>query len=191
MVRNKPVTCKWCKSKFVPERAKQICCSPECAIEYGLKQRAKAERIAGIEDRKVIKAKKEKLKTRSDYIKEAQIAVNSYVRERDKDKGCISCGTSLQVESVGGGFDAGHYRSRGSSPSLRFDERNIHGQCKRCNRYLSGNYSAYRTGLESRYGSAFVVALDSDNEIRKHTIDELKAIKALYVAKLKGLKCKN
>lgn len=35
------------------------------------------------------------------------------------------------VRDLAGGFDAGHYRSRGSAPHLRFYTLNIAGQCKR------------------------------------------------------------
>lgn len=165
-----------------------VCDNDDCRYTYAKQQAEKSRLNREKKQREQDRKKRESLKTRSDYIKEAQIAVNAYIRERDKEKGCISCGTSLQIESVGGGFDAGHYRSRGSAPSLRFDERNIHGQCKRCNRYLSGNYGAYRIGLERRYGCAFVLALDSDNEVRKWTIEELKAIRDEYRNKLKELK---
>lgn len=174
-------------------RQKQVCCAPECAESYALKVRAKAERINALEARKTIRLAKEKLKTRSDYIKEAQIACNAYVRERDKNKPCISCGCVLDSGGPGGGFDAGHYRSRGSAPHLRFsaDSGNINGQCKRCNRHLAGNYANYRANLIHRIGLASVEALESDNEPRKWTVEELKEIAAFYKAKLKAIKSNN
>ena len=191
-MQTKQKTCKWCKTKFTPDRPRQVCHAGECEESYAIKHASRAEANRAREDRKTIKLKLDKLKTLSDYIKETQIAVNSYVRERDKGKACISCGSMLGSGDVGGAFDAGHFRSRGSSPHLRFDaERNIHGQCKRCNRYLSGNYSDYRSGLVSRIGLESVEKLEADNEPRKYTIEELKAIKCEYVAKLKEIKNEN
>lgn len=188
-IPKKPRKCRVCKTDFQPVRCLQTVCSPECAIKQAQATRSKAERIAAIEDRKIIRAKKEKLKRRGDYIKDAQDAANAYVRYRDKDKPCISCGNPLSAGGTGGGFDAGHYRSRGAAAHLRFDaERNIHGQCKRCNRHLGGNYSEYRVGLIARIGIQAVESLEADNEPRKYTIDDLKAIKATYTAKLKELK---
>ena len=85
-------------------------------------------------------------------------------------------------------MDAGHYRSRGSAPHLRFDERNCHAQAKRENRYLSGNVVDYRVGLIARIGLEEVESLEADQTPKKYTIAELKAIKAHYVAKLKEMK---
>lgn len=181
-------TCKWCKQKFTPERQKQTCCSIECAEHYGKKVRAKSERIADLADRKVVKAKLEKLKTARDWTKEAQIAFNAFIRERDKDKPCICCGKPLEAGTVGGAFDCGHYRSVGSAPHLRFDERNAHGQRKQCNRWGAGRAVDYRIGLIARIGQRAVDALESDQQPRKYAIEELKAIKAKYTAMTKELK---
>ena len=131
---SKPRKCRHCKQMFQPVRCGQNTCSYECSVavaeivaEKSKRKREKAERIAQIASTKILR---EKLKTKRDWIKEAQIAFNSYIRERDKDKLCICCGKKLGTLQVGGGFDAGHYRSIGSAPHLRFDERNVHGQQK-------------------------------------------------------------
>lgn len=155
--------------------------SVECALKIAQKRREKAERNE-------IKAKREKLKTRRDYMKEAQIAFNSYIRERDKHQPCICCGAPLGVGDVGGSFDCGHYRSVGSAPHLRFDERNAHAQRKQCNRYGAGRAVDYRIGLIRRIGLAAVESLESDQEPKHYTIEDLKRIRDLYRAKLKELK---
>jgi len=160
----------------------QRVCSGDCAISLAVSTRGKAEKVAKVKERKADKVKRETLKTRGDWVKEAQIEFNKYVRLRDAGKGCISCGSACGESSVGGSGDAGHFRSRGSAPHLRFDERNCHLQCKRCNRYLSGNVADYRVGLVGRIGIDVVVALEADQEPRRHTVDELKAIKAKYAA---------
>lgn len=145
-----------------------------------------AERLKA--ERKKDRERKEKLKTRSDYMKEAQIAFNAYIRERDKHKPCICCGKVLPLDAVGGGFDCGHYRSVGSAPHLRFDERNAHGQLKQCNRYGSGRAVDYRIGLIKRIGVAVVMAIEADNEPKHYTIEDLKGIRDHFRAKLKELK---
>lgn len=183
-----PRKCRVCKADFQPSKPLQNVCCPECAIKQAQAKRSKAERIAGIEDRKTIKAKLEAIKTRSQWMKEAQMAFNAYRREVAKVNGypCISSGRPLDWS--GNNVDAGHYRSIGSAPHLRFNEDNCHAQSKHDNRYLSGNAVDYRLGLISRIGLERVEALEADQTPRKYSIDDLKAIKAHYVAKLKELK---
>ena len=196
----RPKLCPECRTKFQPTRQMQPCCDKdECRERFAIRhaeatrkrrqtQRAKDERIAGIEDRKTVKAKLDKLKTRSEWMKEAQAAFNQFIRLRDQLEGypCISSGKPLDWS--GNNVDAGHYRSIGSAPHLRFNEDNCHAQSKHDNRYLSGNAVDYRLGLISRIGLARVEALEADQTPRKYSIEELKAIKAHYVAKLKELK---
>ena len=124
---------------------------------------------------------------RGDWIKEAQVAFNRYVRLRDAAKPCICCGRPLEGGAIGGGFDAGHYRSVGSAPHLRFDERNVHGQTKQCNRYGSGRAVDYRIGLIARIGREAVEELEADQKPRKHSIDDLQEIRNTYRAKAKEI----
>lgn len=187
-IDSKPRTCKVCKTAFAPIKPMQKVCSFGCAVDLGVAEKQKAHRKAELVERRADKVKREKLKTRGDWIKEAQIEFNKYVRLRDSGKGCISCGAACGEGSIGGGGDAGHFRSRGSAPHLRFDERNCHLQCKRCNRYLSGNVADYRVGLVKRIGVDDVLALEADQEPRRHTVDELKAIKKHYAELAKKLR---
>ena len=131
--------------------------------------------------------KRDKLKTRCDWIKEAQAAFNRYIRLRDAGKPCICCGRPLEGGAIGGGFDAGHYRSVGSAPHLRFDERNVHGQTKQCNRYGAGRAVDYRIGLIARIGREAVEELEADQKPRKHTIEDLIEIRNTYRAKAKEI----
>ncbi len=190
--RVKTKRCRFCKTHYTPIRPMQVTClSQECQHAYAMRtierrnaKRAKAERAE-------IKAKKEKLKTRSDWIKEAQVAFNAFIRLRDQLAGypCISSGRPLDWS--GNNVDAGHYRSRGSAPHLRFNEDNCHAQSKQENRYASGNAIDYRINLIKRIGLARVEALESDNSSPKWTIAELKAIRDHYRAALRELREKN
>ena len=185
-------TCKnrACRAKFTPSERHPfaIACCTGCEIILAKKDVAKRQAAREKAERKADKERREKLKTRSDYLKEAQIAFNSFIRARDAGKPCICCGLPLADTAIGGGFDCGHYRSVGSAPHLRFDERNAHGQRKQCNRWGSGRAVDYRIGLIARIGLQTVEALEADQAVVKWDKDELIAIKATYQAKLKELK---
>lgn len=181
----KQKTCKSCRNRFVPSRPMQSACSTACAIAIAERKREKQAQQTAAEKRRETRQQLESMKGIPELIREAQTACNAYVRVRDDGKPCISCGTPLSSDGVGGGFDAGHFRSRGAAPHLRFHEDNIHGQCKRCNRHLAGNVSAMRIGLIERIGKERVKAIEADNSTHKWTRDELMAIKRHYTAKLK------
>lgn len=177
-----------CRASFVPKESFQTWCSPDCAVVIARgKQEKKRKELASIE-RREIKVRKEKLKSRSDFMRDAQQAFNEFIRWRDRVAGhvCISSGRPLDWD--GNAVDAGHYRSVGAAPHLRFDERNCHAQSKQDNRYLSGNATDYRIGLIKRIGRDEVELLEADQTIRKYTIEDLKAITAEYRAKTRELK---
>lgn len=186
----KPKKCRvaTCRASFVPSRMGQAVCSPACAMIDAPRHEPKARKALADIERKDIKVRKEKLKSRGEHMREAQQAFNEYVRTRDQAAGhlCISSGKPLDWS--GNAVDAGHYRSVGSAPHLRFDERNCHAQSKQDNRFLSGNAVDYRIGLIARIGQEAVDALESDQSVRKYTVDEIKAIKAKYRAKTRELK---
>ena len=177
-----------CGATFVPARLGQSVCSPACAIIDAPRHQEKARKSLAQVERKEIKVRKEKLKSRGDHMREAQQAFNEFIRARDQAAGhpCISSGKPLDWS--GNAVDAGHYRSVGSAPHLRFDERNCHAQSKQDNRFLSGNAVDYRIGLIARIGQEAVDALEADQSVRKYTIEEIKAIKAEYRSKTRELK---
>ncbi len=186
----KPKKCRveTCRASFVPSRMGQAVCSPACALVDGPRHAPKARKALDQIERAEIKVRKEKLKSRGDHMREAQQAFNAYIRARDQAAGhpCISSGKPLDWS--GNAVDAGHYRSVGSAPHLRFDERNCHAQSKQDNRFLSGNAVDYRIGLIARIGQEAVDALESDQSVRKYTMEEIKAIKAKYRAMTRHLK---
>lgn len=157
-------------------------CSPGCAEAL---VKAEKERT----DRKERQAGLERIKPRGKLLAEAQAAMNAWVRYRDRNLPCICCGKWATDDSLsGGGYDAGHYLSRGSHPHLRFDERNIFRQRKGCNRPGGATAAAFRLGVIARIGLAAVEALEADHTPRKYSADDLRAIKAHYVAALRELK---
>lgn len=175
-----------CRKSFQPRSALQRACSPSCALAYTQGRRAAKERR---ESRKWTRVQKEAIKTKPMLLKEAQRAFNAYIRARDADQPCISCGRYPKLDPLtGGSMDCGHYRSTGAAPELRFDEDNAHGQCKHCNRHLSGNVVGYRIGLVNRIGKKRVEILESDLRPRPRTRDEIRYIRDHYRAKAKELK---
>lgn len=161
--------CKACREPFAPTRPLQRVCSPACAIAELEVKKAKAARVERTETAKALA----RLKTRAQLIKEAQAAVNAYVRARDAHLPCVSCGRDHR-----GQWHAGHYRSTGSRPDLRFDLANIHKQCAPCNSHLSGNLIPYRAELIRRIGQAEVDRLEGPavpTKLERHEIIQLRA----------------
>lgn len=178
----KPRACKVCRQPFTPTRPLQRVCGHDCALSLAKSERARAQKRQAVAQRRDDRARKDRLKTRRDWLKEAQAAFNAYIRARDAGKPCICCGLPLSAGEVGGSFDCGHYRSVGSAPHLRFHEDNAHGQRKQCNRWGAGRAVDYRLGLIRRIGLEKVEALEADQEPRHYSIDDLKAIKTKYQA---------
>jgi len=112
-----------------------------------------------------------KVKSIPVLLRLAKIAFNKWIRERDKNLGCISCGSQIT--------EAGHYYSAGHHSALRFNEVNVNGQCTRCNCFLHGNLIHYRNGLISKYGKQEIDLLDSvgtRNPLKKWQRHELEFI---------------
>ncbi len=183
--------CPHCKGKL--EQGQRI--HPGCIDGYAEAQAAKAARadekmarMAAKVERAETRRRKEALKTVPDLIKEAQIAFNAFIRERDRQAGhaCISSGRALDWS--GNAVDAGHYRSTGAASHLRFHEDNCHAQSKHDNQFLAGNAVDYRIRLVTRIGLARVEALEADNQVRKWSRQELIAIRDEYRLKNKKLK---
>lgn len=185
--------CPECRVMYAPARESQAVCGEiACAIAHAQSEKGKetARKSLAQVERREIKVRKEKLKSRADHLREAQAAVNEYVRLRDAHLPCISC-DSLPNDNdlmTGSRWDAGHYRSVGACPELRFEPLNIHRQCVKCNRNLSGNAVEYRIRLVLRIGADRVAWLEGPHEPRKYTVEEIKAIKAEYRAKTRELK---
>jgi hypothetical protein len=172
-----------CAISFTPQRLGQAVCSPKCGLAIKDVNQDKARKAIANVQRKEVKAQKEKLKTRAEHLKDTQIAFNAWVRVRDAELPCISCGRHHQ-----GKYDAGHYRTVGSNPALRFEPLNCHRQCSPCNTQLSGNIVNYRIELVKRIGAELVEWLEGPHEPKRYTIEDLKTIKAHYRAQCRELK---
>ena len=170
--------CKSCRELFTPFNSMAKACSVPCAIALGKTEKEK-------EFNRVTREKKQAIKSRGAWLKEAQAAFNRWVRLRDSGNPCISC-----LRHHDGQYHAGHYKTVGGNPELRFDERNCHKQCSACNNHLSGNIVNYRINLIAKMGIEIVRELEGPHEPKKYTIDDIKAIKAEYNAKYREIRGK-
>jgi len=109
---------------------------------------------------KSIKEVKSKLVPLPKLKKKAQDIFNKWIRNRDAEERCISCGGPVE--------QAGHYFSSGHFSALTFNEMNVNGQDIRCNMFLNGNLIYYRQGLIRKYGEDKVKKLEKLAEVRTY-----------------------
>lgn len=186
----KPRLCRCGCKAIIPANNQSInpAATLDCALKLIATAKAKQERKALSESRKQTRADRARIKTRGEWMKEAQIAFNAYIRARDYDKPCIDCGKWHKFDQLTGGeWDCGHYRSVGSCPELRFEPLNAARQLKACNRFLSGRAVDYRLGLIARIGLKKVEWLEASHPPKKYSVDDLKEIKAQFTKMRKAL----
>lgn len=175
--------CPCCKTVFTPSRSMQKVCGPLCAAAWAKKLADQRAARAKRDERRSLREALEKAKTRGTHLRELQAAFNAWIRARDAGQPCISCGRHHT-----GQWHAGHYRSVGSEPALRFEPDNVHLQCAPCNTHLSGNLIPYRANLIQKVGLARVEWLEGSHVPRKLTIAEIQELKASYRAEVRRLK---
>lgn len=182
-------TCK-CGAEFVQYTTLMNKCA-KCLADNAKKKREEDNKIFSRDDVKKARKQLKKLSDsdRSVMTRRAQSAFNAYIRKRDEKEPCISCGRSPNDNNLttGSRWDAGHYRSRGANPELKFVEINCWKQCVYCNRSLSGNVSNFRIGLTKKLTVDELEWLEGPHEPKKYTIEELKEIEQEYKRKLKEL----
>ncbi|MDR6389202.1 recombination protein NinG [Paraburkholderia phenoliruptrix] len=180
----KPRRCRSCGNPYVPISSMAKACSVPCALDLVRQANARKEARAKREERAATRVAKEKLKSRADYLREAQTAVNAYVRLRDANEPCISCD---RPATWGGQWHASHYRSVGSNPGWRFNVLNIHRACSICNAWKSGNLTEYRPRLITKIGLERVELLEQESPVRKYDIEYLKRLKKVMNKKARRL----
>ena len=171
-----------CNNRFVPRSISHKACCPQCAIWLTAAENAKKAAQLAREMRIAHRQAREKAKSRSQWMKEAQAAFNAFIRVRDRNLPCISCGRHHD-----GQYHAGHYRTVGANPELRFEELNVWKQCAPCNDHLHGNLINYRIELIRRIGLEKVEWLEGHHEPKKYSIQDLQEIRAFYKQKAKEI----
>lgn len=184
MKRLKPDNCTVCGKDFMPFKTTERVCSLTCALAYAKSDVDKKNAKAWRKEKKI---RKEKLKTQSDWLQDLQKDFNTFIRLRDRDQPCISCGTTRTDIK----YDAGHFWTTGGFPNVRFDEDNCHKQCSNnCNLKKSGNINEYRPKLIEKIGIERFEALEfrARNGVLKLSIPEIKEKIEYYRKRIKELK---
>lgn len=90
---------------------------------------------------------------------------SKYIRQRDADEDgiatCITCGVRKPWQQM----DAGHFVSR-NAKAIKYDERNVHAQCKSCNGFHGGMAFVYGQRIDEMYGKGTA----EDLEAQRHSI---------------------
>lgn len=164
--------CRYCKEKFTPFNSLQpFCFKNECITKHNKTTLEK----------KKAKAKKEfKENDKSTLLNLAQTVVNKYIRLRDLDKPCISCGHLGDRQ-----IHAGHYRPMGNNQQLRFYTLNIFAQCSICNNYKSGNLAEYRLNLIKKISLAKVEEIEANQERGNYSVEYLQKLIKVFRKKIK------
>ncbi|MGA8120846.1 recombination protein NinG [Rouxiella badensis] len=186
--------CKICKKRFKPATLYEWWCSGEHKEDL-IKQLAEKGRQKRIQEherqrketaqqeKRTLKIRKLAVKPLSYFAKQAQTEFNAYIRERDASLPCISCGRFHD-----GQYHAGHYRTVGANPELRFSEINCHKQCAPCNNHLSGNIENYTPAIIAKIGKSAYQELMGPHEAVRYRREEYERVRDEYKAKRKALK---
>jgi hypothetical protein len=173
--------CKECRKLFMPRNSLTLCCSIQCGVAYARNNGTGIE----VSRKRALKERIEAARPLKYWQDRTQATVNAYVRLRDRDLPCISCG-----KKTGAKMNAGHWRSRGARPDIRYDaETNIFLQCEHCNTYRSGHIQGFREGLIAKYGEAWVIEQEeTPPTIRRYRREDLEEIKAHYGKLINAIK---
>lgn len=133
--------------------------------------------------------KRVRLKQKSDNAlsiakNNAQIAVNAFIRTRDEGKPCISCGAMKPLT-------AGHHQSVGSYEEIRFNTKNINGQCWGCNGGQGNKYKddtvdqKYDAGVVERFGQARLDWVKGPHQLKRYRVDDLNRLRSIFTRREK------
>ena len=168
--------CAFCNKQFVQFNSLNKVCSIMCAIELGKLKPVKVneKRV----NSQLKKEAKEKLETYSQKVNKVKVIFQKWIRERDKNEPCISCGTTTASS-----WHASHFKKAELYSGVIFNELNVWKSCSKCNIYLNGNELNYRESLVKKFGSKIVEQLEDladKTRAYKYSDDELQQIKTKY-----------
>jgi hypothetical protein len=85
-------------------------------------------------------------------VKKLDRVFSRFIRMRHADKcgtvTCVTCGVNKHFSEV----HAGHFVKR-QHMAIRFDTRNVHVQCVKCNLYMGGAQDEYAAYIIKEYGA--------------------------------------
>lgn len=191
LIKMKPKKCKVCSEMFTPFSSLNMVCSKKCEIDYRTALAMKNLKKIKADEKKAWNKKKKDFQQsdKTFWEKLCKTTCHTYIRLRDKDKGCISCGKPLK----NGNTDAGHLWSSGGHANLRYHEFNINAQCSRpCNKDLAGDINNYRINFVKRYSKELLEELDKNcKKERKYSITDYQEIIDYYKQKIAEIKKNN
>lgn len=125
---------------------------------------------------------------RQKLIKKFDRVFSEYIRLKHADHSgnckCITCGKTYHFKNI----DAGHFVSR-RHLIVRFDELNVHPQCKYCNRFLNGLQYEYGKAIDSTYGKGTADELiQKSKSIEKIDTEKINEMFLSYKKKLISLR---
>ena len=128
------------------------------------------------------------------HNKDTKDAFSRYIRKRDSLETtgdieyCICC-TCGEVRSTFHGtncIQAGHFIH--THLSVRFDERNVHAQCAKCNKWGKGEPIKYTLFMLKKYGQDVIDELEErKHQVVKFTRSDLDEIRDKYKKKFEEL----
>lgn len=183
LTTTKPPKCRYCK-----ERTEGLPLHDDCIAPWLQAQNAKKAAARQRVERKADREKRQAIKPRAKWLAECQAIVNKLVRLRDLSlrRGCFTCGATPD-QKFGGTYDAGHFRSVGSAPHLRFWMPQIALQCIPCNRHRGGQALAFRRALVEKRGVEWVEALEAMHHVAKFDIPYLIRFKSVMGKRLRRM----
>lgn len=133
--------------------------------------------------------KKSKKKSDSKKLIDKLDAIFSqFIRLRDSnDKGLCRCITSGQIDEWKA-MDAGHFISR-NHMATRWEEKNVHAQSRKDNRFLGGRQYEHSLAIDKKYGEGTAEKLLIQSKQTKKFADfELEELIKYYTEQVKQLK---
>ena len=119
--------------------------------------------------RKKTNIKKNAWKWFSKYVRLRDALLTTGTKTHAK---CVTCGKTYDIKEM----NAGHYKHN----AYDYDERNVHAQCVRCNKYLSGELALYRRYMVDTYGKEVADFFYDVRDQKIYSRDELETIEQEY-----------
>ena len=113
---------------------------------------------------------------------------SEFIRLRDSDSQgickCITCGLVKPWKLM----DCGHGIGR-QYKSTKFNEKNNHAQCKRCNGFDGGKREVYKVEMDKRYGHGTWDKMEiASRTVCKRSVFEIKVMTEYYKKEVARLK---
>mgnify|MGYP003645430001 FL=1 len=126
-----------------------------------------------------------KKKTQKYWKTKIDKVFHEYIRRReaDNDSGyckCISCNKPIHFTES----DAGHFISR-AKMATRYDEQNVHAQCRKCNRFEYGRQFEYSLKIGTELAEELLI---KSRQIYKMSDAEWLEVFEEFRDKLKAIK---